>query len=227
MYIIHGDNTAQSRKKLDEVLTGKNNIKWFDGKKLKPDDVKITFSSTELFAEEKCVVIENCKGISKQVLEELVKVSNDKNVLLIFWQDGNYDARMIKKFSNAQVFSFPLPKYYFEFLDSLAPGNGLLLHNTYEKLLQSFVPEQVFFSMIKRMRQLLILKSEQEIKFEEFAKMSTWQKQKLKSQANKWDKQNLQNFYTKLYKIESRMKSSELPTNLEKHIDILLLSELH
>lgn len=229
MIIIHGENTTNSRKKLDEIVSNRQNVKWLDGKKISLDDVKHLFATTELFAQEKNVVIENCKGISKNVLEVLVKETKDKNttVNIIFWQDGNYDARLIKKFNNAQVFSFPLPKYYFEFLDSLSPQNGKVMHTVYKKLLDSFVPEQIFFSLIKRTRQLLILKNTNYDNLEEFVKMNPWQKNKLLTQASRWDKDELERFYLKLYKTEKKLKSSEIPTNLEKHIDILLLTELH
>lgn len=229
MIIIHGDNINESRKKLEEVISNKPNIKWYEGKKLNSDEVKHIFATTELFAQEKNVVVENCKAISKKVLEDLIKEINKDNnsVNVFFWQDGNYDARLIKKFKSAQVFAFPLPKYYFEFLDSLAPNNGAKLHEIYEKLLDSFVPEQIFFSLIKRSRQLLLLKTTNYDSMEEFVKMNPWQKNKLISQSRKWDKHNLEKFYAKLYLTEKKLKSSEIPTNLEKHIDILLLTELH
>ncbi len=227
MYIIHGENTGESRKKLDEILAGKTNIKRVDGKKLREDEIQMLFAATELFAQEKVIVIENCKGLTKPILTSLLSAYPTSEAELILWQDGNYDARLIKKFNDAKVFAFPLPKYYFVFLDNLMPKKGNQLHETYQKLLESFVPEQIFFSLIKRVRQLLIIKTANMNEFEEFAKMNSWQRNKLEAQARAWSEQSLKSFYASLYRTETALKTSNIPTNLGKHIDILLLTELH
>lgn len=226
MIIIHGENTTESRKKLDEVLHGKKNIKRIEGKSLKADSVPLLFESSELFAEEKTIVVENCKGLSKQTLEAILPLSQLQETELIFWQDGNYDARLIKKFAHATVFAFPLPKYFFSFLDGLAPGKGAYLHSIYKPLLESFVPEQLFFAMVKRTRYLLILKMGKDHQYEELAKMSAWQKNKLIAQSRNWSIPQLQNFYQHLYRTELGIKTSGLPTNLMIHLDNLILSEL-
>lgn len=226
MIIIHGENTTESRKKLDDVLQSKKNIKRFDGKSLKPDAIPLLFESSELFAEEKTIIIENCKALSKQSLESIIKVQPAEEITLIFWQDGNYDARLIKKFPHATVYAFPLPKYFFSFLDGLAPGKGAYLHSVYIPLLQSFVPEQVFFSMVKRIRHLLLLKSGQGSEVEELAKMSDWQRNKLIAQSRSWNPSQLKSFYQKLYMTEKGIKTSTLPSNLMIHLDNLILSEL-
>ena len=226
MIIIHGENTLESRKKLDQVLHVKKNIKRFEGKSLKPDAIPLLFESTELFAQEKTIVIENCKALSKQALESILSLTLPKEITLIFWQDGNYDARLIKKFPTATVYAFPLPKYFFSFLDALAPGKAKFVHSQYIPLLDTFVPEQVFFSMIKRVRHLIVLKSGMGNEIEELAKMSDWQKGKLQSQARLWTLAQLQNFYTKLYDTEIGIKTSSIPVDLKTHLDNLILSEL-
>ena len=57
--------------------------------------------------------------------------------------------------------------------------------------------------------------------------MNSWQRNKLESQARMWSNESLKSFYAKLYETEMGIKTGALPTNLGKHIDILLLSELH
>jgi DNA polymerase III delta subunit len=226
MIIIHGENTTESRKKLHELLTGKKNIKRFEGKSLKPDAIPLLFESTELFSEEKTIVIENCKGLPKLSLELLSKIPPSPETTLIFWQDGNYDARNIKKFPKSQVLVYPLPKYYFSYLDNLAPGKATYLHSLYESLLDSFVPEQLFFSTVKRVRHLLVLKSGIDNQYGEIQKMTDWQKNKLLAQARTWTLPQLHAFYKELYKTEMAIKSSNLPTNLQIHLDNLILTTL-
>jgi DNA polymerase III delta subunit len=226
MIIIHGENINESRKQLDSVLTDKKNIKRLEGKSLKPDSVSLLFESTELFAEEKTIVIENCKAIPKQSLEIIAKVKPSPETSLIFWQNGNYDARLIKKFPKAQVFNFPLPKYYFSYLDNLLPGKGGYIHSLYISLLDSFVPEQIFFSTVKRIRHLIVLKSGVGHEHSEMQKMTDWQKNKLSSQARNWTLPQLHAFYKELYKTELAIKSSNLPTGLKIHLDNLILTTL-
>lgn len=226
MIIIHGENTAESRKKLDDVLKGRKNIKRFDGKLLKADNIPLLFESTELFSEEKIIVIENCKALPKKSFESILSRTVPRDIELIFWQDGSFDTRLIKKFPSAVVYAFPLPKFFFSLLDNLAPGKGKYLHSVYIPLLESFVPEQVLFAMIKRVRQLLVLKTGIGSEYEEIAKMSEWQKGKLQSQARLWTLSQLQQFYTKLYATEVGIKTSNIPTDLKTHIDIIILSEL-
>lgn len=227
MIIIHGEDITKSREKLDEILAERDSVKRFDGKKLRDSDIPLIFSTTELFDEGKTIVIENCKGMTKQVLEKVLASYTKSDNELVLWQSGNYDARLIKKFKDAQVFAFPLPKYYFIFLDTLAPHKGKQVHTTYQQLLESYVPEQIYFSLVKRVRQLMIIKSGNAHEFEEFAKMNSWQRSKLDAQARQWSTKSLSEFYAKLYDTEVRIKTSTLPTNLATHLDILLLSELH
>lgn len=227
MIIIHGEDITKSRAKLDEILSSKETVKRFDGKKLREADVPLLFSATELFDQGSTIVIENCKGMTKPVLEAVLASYLKSDNELVFWQIGNYDTRLIKKFKDAQVFAFPLPKYYFMFLDTLAPHKGMQLHKIYHQLLESYVAEQIYFSMVKRIRQLLIVQSGEAHEFEEYAKMSVWQRNKIEAQARQWNSEALSNFYAKLYDTEIRIKTSSLPTNLATHLDILLLSELH
>lgn len=226
MIIIHGENIEASRNKLEEVLRTRDNIKRVDGKSLTSDAVELLFDSSELFAVKKTVVIENPKALPKKTIEKLIEIAAHLQDELILWQNGNFDARTIKKFGNPTVFAYSLPKYYFSFLDSAAPQKGKELHRLYTKLLESFAAEQIFYGLHKRIRQLLIVQTGNERQLEEFAKMSPWQLNKLRTQARLWSKDSLKSFYQKLYALEVHMKTSNLPTNLENHIDILLLSEL-
>lgn len=226
MIIIHGENITESRKKLDAVLLGKQNIKRQDGKSLKPDILPLLLESTELFAEQKTIVVENCKALPKQSLDLFVNTSIPEHTTIVFWQDGNYDLRNIKKFPQAQVYSYPLPKYYFTFLDNLMPGKAGYLHSLYIELLDTFVPEQLFFSLIKRVRHLLLLKTGLDAESDELIKMNAWQKQKLQTQARVWTISELQALYAELYRTEQAIKSSNLPAGLRIHLDNLLLTTL-
>jgi len=226
MIIIHGENITESRKKLDELLLNQKNIQRIEGKSLKATDIPLLFQSSELFAEEKTIVIENCKSLSKQALEVLVGNVPSPQTKLIFWQDGNYDARNIKKFPDAKVYSFPLPKYFFIFLDNLLPGKATYVHTQYELLLHSFVPEQVLFAMTKRIRNLLVIRSGSSSAVDEVAKMSDWQRRKLESQARGWTHTQLKDFYKSLFHTEMGLKTSNLPINLTTHLDNIILTKL-
>jgi DNA polymerase III delta subunit len=226
MLIIHGDDVLKSQKRVDEEIARSKNTHRVDAKSLSAQSIPLLFESQELFADKKTIVIDNGKGISKTALEALVNQSIPSEVHLVLWHTAVLDSRFIKKFQNPIVEIYSLPKYYFSFLDGIIPHNGKLLHKLYKSLLESNDVMQVFYALSKRVRQLMIIKLKQEKAFEELAKMSSWQLQKLQTQSKMWSLQDLAKLQYSLYLLESGLKTSSLATNLENSIDILLISEL-
>ncbi|MCL5113884.1 MAG: hypothetical protein M1372_01815 [Patescibacteria group bacterium] len=226
--IIHGDNIVESRRKIDEFLIDNVSVVKIDAAKKSLDEIIQALEFTDLFSNKRVVIIENLFSLKASNLEKAIEVvsKNAKvaDLEIVIWQGGKIDARVLKKMNNAKVLSFDLPKYYFEFLDALEPEKGVKLRELFVKLLQQSTEEQIYYSIVKRIRTLLILKTGKEEEFEETSKMSAWQVGKLRHQAKIWQENQLISFYNKLFELEMGMKTSNLPLALNKHIDFLLLN---
>lgn len=223
--IVHGDDTQKSFTHLISLTDKLSNVVRFEGKSLTGHEIDLAFQSTGLFENESSIVIHNFSKLPKDAMTKLIEKANSSKDQIFIWDDKKIDARAIKKFKNPQVFEFQLPKYYFEYLDALKPRNSRPAVRSLQNLSKQLSGEQIFYSSIKRVRQLLMAKHGSQ-NFEELSKMSPWQLSKLEGQARVWEETKLRKFYTKLFELEVSLKSSNLPLNLVKHIDILLLNEL-
>ena len=227
IYIIHGDDTLNSLQKYKDLTRLVDGFQEMDGKSILPSEIEMMYESNLLFEtnEARSIVIKDFLKLSKESLAKLIEIANDTNHNTYIWEGKKIDLRLIKKFKTPQIFEFSLPKFYFQFLDSIKPGNVNGSIGYLNSLSNQISDEQIFYSLIKRVRQLLMVKVGSQ-KFEEMAKMSSWQLSKLDAQARAWDAQKLKNVYKKLFDLEIGLKTSMLPTDLIRHIDILLLNEL-
>ncbi|RJQ26177.1 hypothetical protein C4577_04080 [Candidatus Parcubacteria bacterium] len=229
VYLIHGDDIIESRKKLEELTQNSPWVIRLDGKNNNLSEVLNAIEAQELFNDKKTIVIENVLGFGGESIKKLIEIIN-KNQLdgtdILIWHNDNLTAAQVKWFKNAKPLVFSLPKLYYKFLDSITLGNceavRRLLYNIYPQI----AAEQIFYSIIKRVRILLIIKTGILEEFEDTKKMAPWQIGILKKQASGWQKDKLVDFYQKLFDIEMRLKTSQLPMSLINHIDILLLQEL-
>lgn len=225
--VIHGDDITQLTKRLDDFLQ-KNWTVRIDAKKTTVEEIEKNFRTDSLFDESRTIIVENIKTASKGTLDRIVALSNASSLStkVVIYNTVPLDLRIIKKFKTDTVFEYKLPKLYFQFLDYINPGNALNAHKTLQKLSSSYTSEQLFYSLVKRVRQLLMLKTGDYHGFEELAKMGDWQIGKLKKQAALWEREDLVRVYRKLFELEKGMKTSALPAPLLSHLDILLASEL-
>lgn len=223
-YLLHGDDIASSRKTLSGLVEGFGTIR-LDGKNVTVKEIEEHLLSTGLFGEKKAVVIENVlsKNLKKK---EIVKFLNNvkDTVLLILWEEKKLSKTIFTPLSNFTVREFVLPSTYFQFLDSFSENNGKKMFVMYQELIKTVSPEQIFYSLLKRLRMLLILSGEGAS--EELSKMSPWQRQKLSQQVRFWSNSALLRFYQELQDTEIKLKSGRLPLGLSKHLDTLILSQL-
>lgn len=224
-YLIHGDDSVNARLKAT-VLLGKSKITNVDGKNLILKTFEELTKSTSLFAETSSLLIENffLKNKNKKEIVEFLNTSNTSKDI-VFWEDGVVRKTAFASLKDLKVLEFSLPKNYFAFLDSLSPQNTKRSRQLFQELLASYAPEQLFYSLIKRTRQLIVLKEGSSHKVKETSKMASWQLDRLQSQAAKWPEGALQKFYTKLHNAEIKLKSGGLPMELSKHLDVLLLGK--
>lgn len=224
IYIIHGDDTLTSRKRLSELIANCK-TEQLEGKTLTVASLEEKVLATGLFGDEKYTIVDNLFSKNPNKAEFIKFISSlKKDCNLIIWEDKKLDKNIFSKFNNVQIEEYLLPTYYFKFLDSISPKNKKQVFELYHKLLAFYSTEQVFYSLIKRIRQLVILASGSES--EDLKKMATWQKSNLKRQLATWREDALLEFYDSLKDTEIKLKTGDLPVSLSKHLDILILSKL-
>ena len=229
IYIIVGDDIVSSRDKLTELTSGKANVVRIDGNKASIADIEMALESNSLFSEKKIIVIEQfgkVKPVDKLV-DLVSKFIKDQNSDVILWDDMEVSAKISSSLKSAKIFTFSFPKVYFAFLDGLSPKDSVQSLELLHQVLKTYAAEQVLYSIIKRIRQLLIVKSDNYIEFDEFKKMQSWQIGKLKKQSEMWSEEQIKNAFVSFAELDEKLKTSALTMDLSAHLDILLLSDLN
>jgi len=225
IYVIAGEDIVSSRNKLNELLAKKANVVRIDGKKGSVGDLDTALVSDSMFAGEKAVVVENFTKLKPEskVFELAARFEQDKNTDIIFWDEADLGK---KKFADVKVFNYSFPKSYFTFLDSYVPGSEKSLE-LFNEVLKTFEAEQVLYGLIRRVRQMLVLKSNDYPDFSEFSRMQSWQLGRLKQQSSRWSEDELKKAFLQLCELDEKIKTSGLTMPLSNHLDIILLSDLN
>ncbi len=223
-YLLHGDDTVSSRKFISTLVEGYT-VTAIEGKSLLTRDLETQLVSTGLFGDKKALIIENLLSKNSRKKELIsILVTHNGPVLVLVWEDKKLPKTSSSAMKGFEVREFMLPSVYFQFLDSFSENNGKKLFEMYQELLKTVSAEQIFYSLVKRLRLLLILSGNGTS--EEISKMSPWQKQKLSQQVRFWNNSTLLKFYQELQDAEIKLKSGRLPMGLSKHLDTLILSRL-
>lgn len=229
LYLIHGDDETAIHNKVKDLVHIGTVPLTLDARKLKSGDIQNTFDSKDLFTSKKTVILEAVSKLMKPDFKLLIDISNllkkDENTTIILYDTLILKLTFTKQFPDAKVLQFNLPKFFFSFLDSFTPNNSKHLITLRRKLENEVNDELLYYSIIKRIRHLLMLKSKQN--FTELSKMQSWQITRLQNQSNEWDFNQLIKVYKKLFELEILLKTSNLPLSLGKHIDLLIVQSLN
>jgi len=226
IYVISGEDIVSSRKKLTELLSDKPNINRLEGKKASIAEFDEALVSGNLFSDSKTIVVESFTKLKPEakVWELLEKFEKDENIDVILWDEADLSKKKFPK--NVKVFNFPFPKFYYLFLESFEPDSKKSLE-LLQEVLKTFEAEQVLYGLVRRIRQLLVMKSNSYSEFSEFKRMQSWQISKLKKQAELWTDGQLKKAFISFAELDEKMKTSGLTMPLSKHLDIILLSDLN
>jgi len=242
--IIHGDDTAKSRKFFfDEKERYKDSV-LLDGEKITLTDLTQIFEGGGLFSEMKTVFIEqffNRKKKKEEFALFATYLQKQSSNTIFLWEGKELDRGALASFKTAVPRVFKLPQTLFLFLDSIRPGNGKQLIVLFHQTIAVTEAEMVFFMLVRQVRLLLAVnpsqpplvrgggsfspldKGESEGVIDELKRLAPWQKSKLEKQAELFGKEKLQEFYAKLFAIEVAQKTGGLASPLSATIDFLLL----
>lgn len=229
--IIHGDDIPSIVKKQDELVASGE---WKTVINLQKEGVEALIEACEadaLFTYKRIIVLENVQSIkgnaAKKIIECLKNYNDVSYLVFVLVATDVLTVTFLKHFKGSDIFLYRLPKFYFDFLDNLVPHKAQFGLSLLSRLSQTVTAEQIYYSMVKRIRLLLLLQLSSHNEFEDIKQLSPWQLTRLEKQSHLWTKEQLISFYKELFKLEIGMKTSGLSLPLLKHIDILLACALH
>jgi len=228
--IIHGDDILQSRIYFQELKHKQKDLVLFDVNKLTITELVQNIEGSGLFGSAKTIFIEEfltkfkqTDKESKEILDFIIKNSEDANFVL--WESKEILKRDLSLFKSPIVKFFKLPKNVFLFLDNLKPGNSKSLLNLFHQALELGIKEELILFMIQRQFRILLALSDSNSaeSIDELIRLAPWQIGKLEKQAKSFDINSLKKNYKKLYEIELAQKTGSSPLSLIQNIDFLLL----
>lgn len=215
--ILHGDNTEQSRVELVKFVAGAKgrDIRRLDGKNLDPAALSQALESSSLFGDNVSVVVENLfskLGKKQKLAQEygaiLARAPSEAQVIV--WEEKELSVTALKAISpKARVQLFKTPVVIFQLLDGLRPNAATSLLSLYEKAIAAQAPELIFAMLVRRVRQLLMLKDG--IAPEG---MQGWQEARLTNQARAFTMEQLVRMHKMLLTAEYSLKSGTSPFTL-------------
>lgn len=226
--IIHGEDITKSRKYFIDERKKYPDAMAVSGITITLTEIVQIFEGNELFASEKHVFIEDflSKRKKSKEAEQINKViqQNQTQASVYFWESKDISPATLKQWKNGLIKQFKLPQTIFTLLDAIKPNNGKMLINLFHQTIQDEDSLFIFSMLIRQFRLLLAMTDiKATIQIEEVKRMSPWQKNKLQKQAAVFSIDQLKESYTRLYWIESGIKTGTLNISVEQAIDFFLI----
>lgn len=225
LILLHGDNPEASRTELKRLKSEAKDkeVRQLDGRGLDPGNLTQALESSSLFGGATLVIIENLfskLGKKTKLIEELAHkiCSNSASTDVILWEDKEVGVTVIKSLGKAQVRLFKTPVLIFGFLDAIRPNNVKPLLELLPKVLVNEPPELLFAMIVRRVRQLIMLRGSVTP-----AGLQDWQASRLTTQAKSFNMDKLVSMQKQLLEIEYSIKTGATPFNLTQLTEQFLL----
>ena len=225
MIIIHGENTINSREKLQELIAQikENNqtLIRFEAKELTYAQLEEALGTQDLFTTKKAYIIEGLHSLPKSEkqkgLIDLCKKNLDS--MIILWEKRELTATMLKVFTNAdtniQIFVFKASKTLFSWLEMLGSKTQTtkkveLLHAAIKTDGEYFC----FLMLIRQFRLLIQAKTQEKIGGPPFMLA------KLQKQAAQFTLEELLQIHKNLLATDIAQKTSTNLLELKQELDL-------
>lgn len=223
--VLHGTDVDSSYKRLSKRLSSDTDhvVTQFDHTS-KLEDINQAFFSESLFGDKKIILLKNLLTKDKKLLELLS--TSPKDLQIICWEQDQLPLATVTKLAKfAKVENFKLPPTLFYFLDNLSPGQKKIVYD-----LSKLEGEASALWNIQN-RFLLLTLAKLKIEQSTASKITkrslqTWQWDKIKSQAQKFQLETLIAICRASLRIDFLIKSGQ--TNLSPNLlaQIMLLKYL-
>jgi len=221
MILLHGDNQIKSREALQvrrERAKGEGKqIVVLDGKRVELAEIMQALESMGLFGDERLIILENIFSAKRgRRQEQIVEYLKGEGGEIVLWESKKVDGRRLKgmEIKNEE---YKLSSEIFKLMEALLPDNQKQLIYWWEKAKQTDAPELIFFMILRQVRMMLESLG---------GKMSgpVWLTNKIQNQAKKVGVARLVLWHTKLYEIESGVKTGRSDLPLLDQMEMFLLS---
>jgi len=222
MVIFHGENTALSRQRLNQLIEKfRGEVVKLEGEKITLSELQQAVESQSIFGADKLVVIfglfSRKPSKEKEKLLDYCQKENPQN--LIVWEEKKIDGRALISFKKVKIELFDLPKIIYKFLDSLSPFNKKTSLLLFHQCLKKEVPERIFYFLCRHIEQLIIAA---DLGKRGLENLPDWKKEKLAKQAKAFGLEKLINIYQKLLAIDYQQKIGKSPFSLISSLDLLI-----
>lgn len=224
MIIIHGEDLAQSRKKLVEIIEQAKQkgvlVERVMGKQLDASLLESKLQKTDLFGHSRMLVVEELHSRPRsKALSQLIQMLSSSNLDICLWEKRDLTPTMLKKFPQAQVHHFKLANSLFSWLDSLST-QPMSKPNQLKLLKTALVENDEYLCFIMLARQVrLLIQSKQGMRI----KGPSFINRKVAKQAAKFSQGELLWLHSQLYRLDQKLKSSGNKLALAQELEQIVI----
>jgi DNA polymerase III delta subunit len=224
--LIHGSDTEKSRDELNRQrgLAKNTEIRTIDGKSVRPEDLVQALESDSLFGGNLTVIAENLlSSLGRKIKQaesiiSIINTASHAGTQILIWEGKEIAKGLIGKLDKPVLSIHNHPVLIFQFLDNVKPGNFPALSSMYAALLRNEAPELIHSMLIRRLRQLIMVKGSVTPEG-----LQPWQTSRLTSQASSFSMEQLVGLYKRLIGIEYAIKSGGSAFDFSKNLELFLI----
>jgi hypothetical protein len=218
--IFCGSDTARSRKSFSDACNKLMQAQESELIELTSSNLeeKLLSSSHEqsLFASKLFYSGENILS-KKKNREILLKYEDVKSLELFIWEE-QMEPRFVKTYlKKSKIDISDIPSSIWKLLDTIVPGSKSKIIPQLDGLISNMDEHLILYMIQKRTKELILINSN----FTGGKKMADWQIDRLKKQAKAWKKDQLLNFYSKLFTIEKSERLGSTSYTIKQSLEIL------
>ncbi len=223
--ILHGEHIVASRTALAKLTDAARArgvaITRLHAKSLNEPELETVLGSTDLFGEEKLIIIEELHSLPRSKRKNnLTNQIAASTLPVVLWEKRNLTPTMLKVFPNAAVQQFKASSSLFAWLQAI--GTDVPVAKKIDLLHQSIASDSdqlCFILLCRHVRQLIQIKDAGTMNGHPFAVAQ------LKKQATRFDMSKLRKLHTLLLHIDWTHKTGKATLSLAQELDLVTIQE--
>jgi len=205
LVVLHGNNIVECSQRLQRYINVAKKRGWdIERTSSSKRDVSEVLVAKSIFKNKRFVIIDDINEISKKQLQWIKKNASNIDANVVIYHRNTITKSVIKLLPKpTKIEEYKIPVLIWSFLDSFYPGNAVNCLKLLHRVKADESIELIFFLLSRHLRDLFWVKlesSKPDIPF--------WRFSKLKSQASKFNKDNLKKILFELATIDIESKTS-------------------
>jgi len=218
--VLEGNDVVKARARYYQIISAVKERGWEVVHIKANKNLAEQLVSNSLFAENILYVVEDSKVLSQEDLNWLKNNFEKFEGRLLIYCEEKITTKTKESLPKITKFeTFELPVIIWQFLDSFYPGNSKRCFSLFEKLIENSPIELVVAMLGRHLRDLYWI-----LKDADSMNMRAWRKNKLKSQAKRFTKQQLKDTINNLAEIDYKGKISDF--NVRLGVEMMILESL-